>query len=477
MTPRELAIASLVVVPTPLKLTSSVLVKCRGCGKICQKQFKYVTKCCRNSNRLYACSPCTNRDIMSRPETIAKITASNRAGVESRRQSLKRLWNNPEYRAKITKSSIAQAEREHQHRRTRAVTLWADPAYRKMVCDSLSVNRVPRSKSPEQFVIDAVAVHGQTYDYSGVVYEHCEKHVVIKCNKCGRSFEQLPMVHLRGSGCPTCPVTISRGHQRICDQLTDWGINYTINDHSLGFEVDILIPKYNLAIEYHGLYWHSYCTNETTAQRCAHARKADGCDAAGIQLLQFFEHERPELIDDLIRHKLRLTTTRIHARKCGLTSDFDGTDFFANNHLAGYNHADRTIGLTFGGETVAAMSFKNRGDRGYEIMRFACRAGSSVVGAASRLVKAAGYDRLFTYADRRFSIGGVYRAIGMKQVGVTRPGYFYTKNGKVWSRIKFQKHKLARLLDNFDPALTEAENMFNNGYRRLWDAGHLIFVL
>ena len=59
---------------------------------------------------------------------------------------------------------------------------------------------------------------------------------------------------------------------------------------------------------------------------------------------------------------------------------------------------------------------------------------------------------------------------------MTNPNYFYIKNNSVYSRQQFQKHKLKNKLDVFDSDLTEAENMFNNGYRRLWDAGHWRFL-
>ena len=38
------------------------------------------------------------------------------------------------------------------------------------------------------------------------------------------------------------------------------------------------------------------------------------------------------------------------------------------------------------------------------------------------------------------------------------------------------KHKLTKLFDNFDNLKTEVENCYNNGLRRIWDCGNLIFV-
>ncbi len=49
------------------------------------------------------------------------------------------------------------------------------------------------------------------------------------------------------------------------------------------------------------------------------------------------------------------------------------------------------------------------------------------------------------------------------------------KNGKRFSRLQFQKHKLKNILENFDPNLTEWENMQLNGFDRIWDCGNLVF--
>ena len=48
--------------------------------------------------------------------------------------------------------------------------------------------------------------------------------------------------------------------------------------------------------------------------------------------------------------------------------------------------------------------------------------------------------------------------------------------GKFRRTVRFQKHKLSGVLGLFDGSLTEAENMFMNGYRRLWDAGHIKYL-
>jgi hypothetical protein len=78
-----------------------------------------------------------------------------------------------------------------------------------------------------------------------------------------------------------------------------------------------------------------------------------------------------------------------------------------------------------------------------------------------------------TFADARHSNGGVYSRNGLKLYSHTKPNYFYVKGRRVFSRQKCQKHKLSRFLgDGFDPEKSESENMFLNGYTKVYDAGH-----
>lgn len=58
-------------------------------------------------------------------------------------------------------------------------------------------------KTKEQFIADAISVHGDKYDYSNVEYKTNATKVCIICPKHGE-FWQTPNDHLRGRGCPVC---------------------------------------------------------------------------------------------------------------------------------------------------------------------------------------------------------------------------------------------------------------------------------
>jgi len=268
-------------------------------------------------------------------------------------------------------------------------------------------------------------------------------------------------------------------------------------------ELDLYLPDYNLAIEYNGLMFHSQGVskhrifNTPLRNRNEFLIKTKVCEKKGIQLLHINENE---WLDDklniiwksVIRNKLRKNTISIGARKCflrKLVTDEDlklSANFFYENHLQGAGALGSIrYGLFYEGELISCMTFgKTRFRRGaYELIRFANKINYSVPGAASKLLKAFRQDHstiIVSYANRRWSDGNLYKTLGFKLEGISSPNYYYfhQKNKfKLWHRASFQKHKLKDKLKVFDPKLTEAENMFNNGFRRIFDAGNYVFIL
>ena len=55
-----------------------------------------------------------------------------------------------------------------------------------------------------RFIQKAKYIHGEDYDYSKINYINIQTKIEIICNKCKKSFFQLPSNHLQGKGCPYC---------------------------------------------------------------------------------------------------------------------------------------------------------------------------------------------------------------------------------------------------------------------------------
>jgi hypothetical protein len=263
----------------------------------------------------------------------------------------------------------------------------------------------------------------------------------------------------------------------VADFIRSLSFNVINNDRSVlnGQEIDIFLPEANIGIEYHGIYWHSYNTTETALNKRRHFEKLNSSLNKGILLIQIYENEwleKKNIVKSMVKSKLG-QSNRLYARNCKVVgvSNKDAEAFFNANHLNGHRKSNLCIGLEYEGKIFAAASF-HIGSRN-ELMRFCNKLGYTVVGGLSRLIKNSGCDHVFTYADRRYSpMPTGYLSSGFKCIGLTQPGYCYCRGLKLYSRHNFQKHKLAAKLEVFDPSITEAENMFNAGYRRIWDAGH-----
>lgn len=103
----------------------------------------------------------------------------------------------------------------------------------------------------EKFIKKATLIHGDKYDYNLTNYVINRNKVKIIC-PIHSVFEQKPILHLRGHGCPKC--NASKGELKICNFLDKQNIKY-IREYTIKkirFRYDFFLPDYNLIIEYHG---------------------------------------------------------------------------------------------------------------------------------------------------------------------------------------------------------------------------------
>lgn len=96
--------------------------------------------------------------------------------------------------------------------------------------DHLNGNGCPKcagniKKSTEEFINDAKIIHGATYDYSKVNYLSNSEQVTIICPQHGL-FDQTPIIHLRGSGCPKCGNNIRNNEEFIQKAISIHGNKY-----------------------------------------------------------------------------------------------------------------------------------------------------------------------------------------------------------------------------------------------------------
>jgi hypothetical protein len=65
-----------------------------------------------------------------------------------------------------------------------------------------------------KLINDFKKIHGETYDYSKVIYVSAHKKIIIKCLKHG-VFNQTPNNHKNGNGCPTCNESLGEKKIRV----------------------------------------------------------------------------------------------------------------------------------------------------------------------------------------------------------------------------------------------------------------------
>ena len=287
------------------------------------------------------------------------------------------------------------------------------------------------------------------------------------------------------------PKNVSRGALEVHGFVEDLiGSGKTIpNDRNCiaPMEIDIYIPEKNVGIEYHGIWCHSEGYGERGERY--HVGKTIMAEENGVKLLQIYDIEwndpiKRKIWKSIISIALGKVETKIHARKCEIVSvdPSEARKFMNENHLSGFVGASSHIGLKYNDELVMVGSFgKSRFDESHEVIRVASSLNTIVVGGMSKIIKEYAKSHkgeiLMTYSNRRHS-SSLNCAYGkmFERLPDTQPNYlWFNKNYKeIYSRYQTQKHKLQKILGEwFDPNKSERENMFANGYDRIWDCGNL----
>jgi len=330
--------------------------------------------------------------------------------------------------------------------------------------------------------------------------------------ECGHKFEArydntLRLAKKRGKClCPACGRK-SINHSSIEDLVAQWlkefNVDFVVNYRPKKFEYDLYIPSKKVAIEIHGVYWHSETMLKTKWKipkpRTYHLEKWNEAKSLGITLLQFFDLEiksKPGIVKDIIKAKLNLIDKKLHARKCEIVvpSQTEASKFLEENHIFGSLRGSSYIGLKHNEELVAIVTYQKI-KNSILITRFCTKRDAIIRGAISKMLKQIqkSYPELeiVTYADKRFTNGEVYKRVGFKEAGHSKPSYWYFKKGSksniLLNRRLFQKKYIAKNLHKFNiepikeiienKSLTEYEIMLAHNCDRVWDTGHIKFLL
>jgi len=175
-----------------------------------------------------------------------------------------------------------------------------------------------------------------------------------------------------------------------------------------GCEIDILLPELNVGFEFNGVYYHS----EIFKERLFHYNKTTKAKEKGVDLYHIFEDDwkyKKDIWKSRIKSLMGLSERRLYARKCK-TKEIDVTtknEFLNLAHLQKKDSSKYKYGLFFEDELVAVMTFRENPKYGFELLRFACLKGTSIVGGFSKLLAAFRREHaggIVSYADLAYSL-------------------------------------------------------------------------
>lgn len=347
----------------------------------------------------------------------------------------------------------------------------------------------------QSFITSATAVHNGRYKYESVEYTGSTAKVTINCDIHG-TFDQTPNMHVNESqGCPRCAgVGPSKGQLEVAEFLK--AHTRVVVGHKIGRkELDIYLPECGLAVEYHGLIWHSSLyQKDVTRDYKKHQLAAE----AGIRVIHIYADEwefKKQQVSNLLAAAIGVPRPAIYARATviNLVSPSIASRFYSQNHIQGPVSGEcQDYGLLYDGEFVAMMSFSRvvsiRGSHArpgeFELRRYATS--RLVVGGASRLMAAFMRDNadccyLISYSDNRLYSGDMYKKLGFRLDHVSKPSYSYVTPNIRHGRIPKARFKRSSLLTmpgfRFDPSLSERANCEANGFYQVHDCGKTRWVL
>ncbi len=382
-----------------------------------------------------------------------------------------------------------------------------DPVYgqfEKNVYELLKGYGHPLSKKTrlisQQIFIERVCSIFPEYDFSKTVYKNMHETIEYRCPIHGINTTK-PYSILAGHGCKSCSKkSYSQPELDIIEYIKSLGISEKDILHSErpsfmnGQELDIYLPKYNLAIEYNGtIYHHSSIScksnfyRKTYKDKLYHFNKWKLCFDNGVVLLSVYDFfwndlRKQDILKSKIKHYLNLDT-KIYARKCIIKeiSKKDAKLYLEENHLEGFGFQyknSKYYGMYYNNNLVMVSSLGQYYDQSAKIFknklqRICTLKGHTVVGGISKLSKYMINDiGNFTYQITLMTGGS--SLFNFKDYTLIKPRYFWVNPNTLeyYYRNSTQKNLLEKnFKESLLPEDTENTYMERLGYLKIYDNG------
>jgi len=322
-------------------------------------------------------------------------------------------------------------------------------------------------------------------------YEHNRDEIILECIICNHIYKNNYFNIQQGGGkCPNCfPVCKSNKEYELLNFIKNIESSEIYENYRKvisPYELDIYIPSKNIAIEFDGIYWHS---EKNIDDKNYHLNKTNLCEEKNIKLIHIFEDEwiyKQDIVKSRLKQILGINNSiRIHARKCIIKEILPKikNEFLNKYHIQGEDKSNIKLGAFYKDELISIMTFshgsisrKKLNDKSiWELSRFCSNNKYHIPGIASKLLtyfkRKYEWKDIISYADRRWSDGNLYNKIGFELDSITKPNYWYVKNGVRLHRFNLRK-KYHEPKDIPEWVLRSKE-----GYYRIWDCGHLKFKM
>lgn len=306
----------------------------------------------------------------------------------------------------------------------------------------------------------------------------------LQCKNCNTITEMSSYNIQRCYRCKTCYPLASKGQLEVADYVKSLGFEVDISTRKVisPLELDVYVPSKNLAIEYHGLFWHSGGKNGVF-DKGRHRLKYKTCLESHVRLIQIFSDEwdnKQQICKSIILNALGVNPTKLNARDCSVkvVTHLETKTFLNENHLYGSTRAKLHLGLyhkSLGlvGVATVRTPIQKKWGKVCELARMAFCQGMTIRGGAGKLLSYIkdwslqnGYEGVLSYAELRYGEGGVYEKCGFSLVGESTSNYWYTDGVSRFDRFAYRAQ----------PGKTEKEVAEAANVKAVWGAGNKIYV-
>lgn len=296
------------------------------------------------------------------------------------------------------------------------------------------------SLGTNDFIQRARKVHSDFYTYDKTVYgtKNTDR-VIITCPK-HDDFQQQPMLHLIGRGCPKCGYSASKPQKELEEYL------YTITDKEIivndrkalkGKELDFYIPELKLAIEFNGIYWHS----SSKKDKNYHQLKTMKCMKLGIRLIHVWSDDwafKQSIVKTIIKNALNISgneTLQVSNLTARNIHPNTARSFLEKHHIEGYESSTHRVGLFNECEQLVAVGLFNKDPRNNNNFIMHRYANNGVItGTQNQIIKFFANENNFKelkhFVTLDYNTCDTFIQSGWNITRIIDPAYTYIINGE-----------------------------------------------